>query len=194
MASFMDNLRRMVGFKPKGGEETPKKEKTDRQPGAFNELSRRFLACEDEAQKKDIWDQMCKVLPDTLFLAAMLYEGEDPGAPVRDRDLHASVGSKALYALNESIVTNGNPGYRMAKRRDPRRIHLLTLVQRKSKEEWVALFTDFTKLLPVFGQKYHITMISFNEARQIAKPYKGMIINPGSDAIKLDMSMLKQIK
>lgn len=194
MASFMDNLRRMVGFKPKDGENKPKKEKVSKQPGAFAELSRQFLACEDAAQKGEIWEKMCKVLPDTLFLAAMLYEGEDPNAPVRDRDLHASVGSKSLYALNESIVTNGNPGYRLAKRRDPRRIHLLTLVQRKSKEEWVALFTDFTKLLPVFGQKYHITIISFDEARQIAKPYKGIIVNPGSDAIKFSMSELKTIK
>lgn len=190
----MDNLRRMVGFKPKDGENKPKKEKVSKQPGAFAELSRQFLACEDAAQKGEIWEKMCKVLPDTLFLAAMLYEGEDPNAPVRDRDLHASVGSKSLYALNESIVTNGNPGYRLAKRRDPRRIHLLTLVQRKSKEEWVALFTDFTKLLPVFGQKYHITIISFDEARQIAKPYKGIIVNPGSDAIKFSMSELKTIK
>lgn len=193
MASFMDNLRRMVGFKPRDGE-PKKKEKTNKQPGAFHELSRQFLACEDAAQKGELWNQMCKVLPDTLFLAAMLYEGEDPNAPARDRDLHASVGSRRLYALNESIVTKGNPGYRIAKKSDGRRIHLLTLVQRSSKEEWVALFTDFTKLLPVFGQKYHITLISFEEAKQIAKPYKGIIINPGPDAIKLDMAELKLVK
>lgn len=194
MASFMDNLRKMVGFKPKGGEEKPKKEKASKQPGAFNELSRQFRACEDAAKKGEIWEKMCKVLPDTLFLAAMLYEGEDPNTPVRDRNLHATAGSKSLYALNESIVTNGNPGYRLAKRLDSRRIHLLTLVQRKSKEEWVALFTDFSKLLPVFGQKYHITMISFDEARKIAAPYKGIIINPGPDAIKLEMNELKLIR
>lgn len=194
MASFMDNLRRMVGFKPKDAGEKPKKEKNDRQPGAFNELSKQFMACEDAAQKGEIWNQMCKALPDTLFLAAMIYEGEDPNTPVRDRDLHASVGSKSLYSLNESIVTNGNPGYRLAKRRDTRRIHLLTLVQRKNKEEWVALFTDFTKLLPVFGQKYRVTIISFGEAKKIAEAYKGIIINPGPEAIKLDMSMLKQVK
>ena len=194
MASFMDNLRKMVGFKPKDGEAKPKKEKENKQPGAFNELSRQFLACEDAAQKGEIWEKMCKTLPDTLFLAAMLYEGEDPNTPVRDRNLHATAGAKSLYALNESIVTKGNPGYRLAKKLDPRRIHLLTLIQRKSKEEWVALFTDFTKLLPVFGQKYHITIISFDEARKIAKPYKGIIINPGQDAIKLEMSELKMIK
>lgn len=194
MASFMNSLRKMVGFKPKDEQPKPKKEKSSRQPGAFNELSKQFLACEDEAKKGELWTQMCKTLPDTLFLAAMLYEGEDPNTPVRDRNLHASVGSKGLYALNENIVTNGNPGYRLAKKLDSRRIHLLTLVQRKTKEEWVALFTDFTRLLPVFGQKYHITIISFDEARQIAKPYKGIIINPGQEAIKLSMSELKQVK
>lgn len=194
MASFMDNLRRMVGFKPKDTEAKAKKEKADRQPGAFNELSKQFMACEEAEKKGEIWNQMCKALPDTLFLAAMLYEGEDPNTPVRDRDLHASVGAKSLYALNENIVTNGNPGYRLAKHRDPRRTHLLTLVQRKTKEEWVVLFTDFTKLLPVFGQKYRVMIISFGEAKQIASGYKGIIINPGAEAIKLDMSALKQVK
>lgn len=193
MASFMDNLRRMVGFKPRGGE-PKKKEKLNKQPGAFHELSRQFLACEDAVRQGELWDQLCKALPDMLFLAAMLYEGEDHNAPVRDCELHATAGSKSLYALNESIVTNGNPGYRLAKKSNGKRIHLLTLIQRKSGEEWVALFTDFTKLLPVFGQKYRITIISFDEARQMAKLYKGIIINPGADAIRLNTSDLKLIK
>ena len=56
------------------------------------------------------------------------------------------------------------------------------------------LFTDFTKLLPVFGQKYRVTVISFDEAKQMAAPYSGLVINPGKDAIKLDQSELKKIR
>ena len=193
MASFMNKLRTMVGFKPK--EEAPKAKvpKTDR-VGAFQTLSAQFLACEDEALKAQLWEQMCKALPDTLFLAAMCYEGEDPCAPVRDRDLHATVGAKRLYALNQHIVTHGNPGYRLAKKADSRRVHLCTIIYHKTKEEWVPLFTDFTKLLPVFGQNYRVTLISFAEARQMAKHSKGIVINPGKDAIRLESGQMKNIQ
>jgi len=191
MASFMNKLREMVGFKAQPVEKKEKAPRTDR-IGAFQTLSAQFLACEDEAAKAQLWEQMCKALPDTLFLAAMCYEGEDPNAQPRDRDLHATVGAKRLYALNQHIVTNGNPGYRLAKKADPRRIHLRSIVYHKTKEEWVPLFTDFTRFLPVFGQNTRVTIISFAEARQMAKPYKGLVINPGKDAIRLDNGALKK--
>lgn len=195
MASFMNNLRKMVGFKPKDEEPAKKKKKgAAERVGAFAAQSARFLACEDEAQKAEIWTELCKALPDTLFLAPMCYEGENPNAPVSDRDLHATVGAKRLYALNQHIVTNGNPGYRLAKKSDSRRIHLRTIVYNKTHEEWVPLFTDFTKLLPTFGQKSRVTIISFDEACQMAKPYKGLVINPGKEAIRLSQSELKKVR
>ena len=192
MASFMNKLRTMVGFKAKDEAPKTKAPKTDR-IGAFQTLSAQFLACEDDALKAQLWEQMCKALPDTLFLAAMCYEGEDPNASVRDRDLHATVGAKRLYALNQHIVTYGNPGYRLAKKADSRRVHLRTIIYNKTKEEWVPLFTDFTKLLPVFGQNYRVTVISFAEARQMAKHCKGIVINPGKEAIRLENSQIKNI-
>ncbi|MBR4040029.1 MAG: SseB family protein [Clostridia bacterium] len=191
MASFMNKLRAMVGFKAKGEEKKKAVPKTDR-VGAFQTLSTQFLTCEDDAFKAQLWEQMCKALPDTLFLAAMCYEGDDPNAPVRDRDLHATVGAKGLFAINQHIVTNGNPGYRLAKKADSRRIHLRTIVYNKTKEEWVPLFTDFTRLLPVFGQNFRVTVISFAEARRMAKDCKGLIINPGKDAIRLDNGEMKK--
>lgn len=189
--SFLNNMRRMVGLKPV--EEKPKKPREEIGADAFKLLSERFLACEDETQKAQLWEQMCKALPKTLFLATMCYEGEDPNAPVRDRDLHASVGAKSLYAVNQAVVTNGNPGYRVAKKKETRRLHLHTIVYNKTKEEWVPLFTDFTKLLPVFGQTRRVMVISFEEARQIAKPYQGIVINPGKEAIKLGINDMKNI-
>ena len=192
MASFMNKLRTMVGFKAKDEAPKTKAPKTER-IGAFQTLSAQFLACEDDALKAQLWEQMCKALPDTLFLAAMCYEGEDPNASVRDRDLHATVGAKRLYALNQHIVTHGNPGYRLAKKADSRRVHLRTIIYNKTKEEWVPLFTDFTKLLPVFGQNYRVTVISFAEARQMAKHCKGIVINPGKEAIRLENSQIKNI-
>ena len=191
MASLMNKLRAMVGFKAKEENTKEKAPKVDK-VGAFQTLSAQFLACEDEALKAQLWDQMCKALPDTLFLAAMCYEGDDPNAPVRDRDLHATVGAKRLYAINQHIVTNGNPGYRVTKKAESRRIHLRSIIYHKTKEEWVPLFTDFTKLLPVFGQNFRVTVISFAEARQMAKPYKGIVINPGKDAIRLNNDELKK--
>ena len=86
----------------------------------------------------------------------------------------------------------GNPGYRLAKKADDRRIHLRTLIGQKTKEEWIVLFTDFTALLPVFGQKSRVTLISFSEARQMAKSYQGIMINPGKNAIRLSNSDLKK--
>lgn len=193
MASFLDNLRRMAGFAPKGEEPAKEKEPLDR-IGAFGTLYAKGISCEDEAQRAEIREKMLKVLPDTLFLAPMCYEGENPEAEVHDRALHATVGAKRLYALNQHIVTNGNPGYRLAKKTDSRRVHLRTIVYHKTKEEWVPLFTDFTKLLPVFGQKSRVTVISFDEARQMARPYSGLVVNPGKDAIKLAQSELKKVK
>ena len=194
MASFLDNLRRMVGMKPRNDEEPKKKQEQPDRVGAFAALSAQLLSCEDEAQKAEIREKMCKALPDTLFLAPMCYEGEDPNAPVSDRALHATVGAKRLYALNQHIVTNGNPGYRLAKKSDSRRVHLRTIVYHRTKEEWVPLFTDFTRLLPVFGQKSRVTVISFDEAKKMAAPYSGLVINPGKDAIKLEQSELKKIR
>lgn len=193
MASFLDSLRSMVGMKPKGGEPKKREAPSDR-VGAFAALSAQYLACEDETQKADIMEKMCRALPDTLFLAPMCYEGEDPNAPVSDRTLHATVGAKRLYALNQHIVTHGNPGYRLAKRSDSRRVHLRTLIYHRTKEEWVPLFTDFTRLLPVFGQKSRVTVISFDEAKRMAAPYSGLVINPGKDAVKLGQSELKKIR
>lgn len=190
MGSISDSLRKMVGLPPKPPK--PKPVKAKRGVGVFNELSAKFFACEDADEKEVLWQQMCKALPDTLFLAAMCYEGEDPNAAVQDRSLHATVGSKRLYSVNESIVTHGNPGYRLAKKNDSRRIHLRTIVYNKTKEEWVPLFTDFTKLLPVFGQNSRVTIISYAEAKQIAKPYKGLVINPGKEAIRLGEDELKK--
>lgn len=192
MASFMDSLRKMVGFKPKDSGPAQKKPKAEGRIGAFKELSSRFLASTDEAEKAALWEEMCKALPDTLFLAAMCYEGESPTAAVHDRELHATVGSKHLYSLNESIVTNGNPGYRLTRKMDPRRMHLRTIIYNQSKEEWVPLFTDFTKLLPVFGKKSRVTIISFGEARQLARNSKGIVINPGTDSIYLRGDELKK--
>ncbi|MBQ2989868.1 MAG: SseB family protein [Clostridia bacterium] len=189
--SFLDNLRKMVGMKPKDGEQTPKV-KAEVGAEAFNTLSEKFFACENPEEKAKIWEQMRKALPRTLFLAAMCYEGENPNQPVTDRDLHASTGSKRLYAINQAVVTNGNPGYRMAKQKENRRTHLITMIYNKTKEEWVPLFTDFTKLLPVFGQKYRVMIISFDEARYMAKPYKGIVINPGREAIRLSADELKK--
>ena len=192
MASFMNKLRSMVGFKAKDEAQKAKAPKTDR-VGAFQTLSAQFLACEDDALRAQLWEQMCKALPDTLFLAAMCYEGEDPNVSVRDRDLHATVGAKRLYALNQHIVTHGNPGYRLAKKADSRRVHLRTIIYNETKEEWVPLFTDFTRLLPVFGQNYRVTVISFAEARQMAKHCKGIMINPGKEAIRLESSQIKNL-
>lgn len=193
MASFINNLRRMIGFAPKEEKPGKKKETLDK-VGAFSALSAQWLSCEDEVQKAEIREQMLKVLPDTLFLAPMCYEGENPAAEVHDKELHATMGAKRLYALNQHIVTSGNPGYRLARHTDSRRIHLRSLVYNKTKEEWVPLFTDFTRLLPVFGQKSRVTVISFEEVRQMAKPYSGLVINPGKSAIKFSRDELSRVK
>ena len=50
MASFLDNLRSMVGMKPRDGEPKKRKEQPGR-VGAFAALSVQLLACEDEAQR-----------------------------------------------------------------------------------------------------------------------------------------------
>ena len=189
MASLMDKLRAMAGFgnkvrldgvlAAKGG-------------GSFQALSAEYLACEDAPRKAQLLERMCRTLPKTLFLAAMCYDGDNPNAPVKDREVHVTVGARDLYASNEQIVMKGNPGYRLAKKADDRRIHLRTLIGQKTKEEWIVLFTDFTALLPVFGQKSRVTLISFSEARQMAKSYQGIMINPGKNAVRLSNSDLKK--
>lgn len=191
MASFVDKLRAVIGLKPKakkGGNDFPKSDRI----GAFRTLNEKFLACEDMQQKAEIWAQMCKILPDTLFLAAMCYDGDDPHTASRDRELHATVGAKRLYGSNTQITVHGNPGYRVAKKADDRRIHLRTLIYQKSKEVWVPLFTDFSGVLPMFGANSRMTIISFEEARQMAKSYQGIVINPGKHAIHLDNSLMKK--
>lgn len=184
MASLIDKLRAMTGRKAAA--------KDTQNAGAFHALSNEYLACKDEAHKAVLFHQMCKALPDTLFLCAVCFEGDNPNVPVNDKTLHATVGAERLYEAQQHIVTKGNPGYRLKDKKDKRRIHLRTLVYPKTKEEWVPLFTDFTELLPVFGQKSKVAVISFKEAHQMARANKGLIINPGKDAIRLDNSELKK--
>lgn len=185
MASFVDKLRSMVGLK-KAGEPAA-------DAGAFHALSREYLACENEAQKKVLFHQMCKTLPGTLFLCAVCLEGDNPNIYVHDRDLLLTVGAQRLYGAQESVINKGNPGYRLKDKKDNRRMQLRTFVYPKTKEAWVPLFTDFTEFMPVFGQKSRIAVITFKEARQMAKGSKGIIINPGRDAIRLDNDELKKV-
>lgn len=192
MASFFDRLRGRLGLGKGDGQ--IKKEESVEHAGAFASLSARFLACEDEAQKAEIWESLCRALPKTLFLASMCYEGEDPGAPVRDRVLHATPGARDLFVRRQHIVTRGNPGYRLSRKDDSRRMHLRTIVYNRTKEEWVPLFTDFNRLTPVFGKTARVTIISYKEACQIAAPYCGLVINPGKEAIRIPQSELKKAR
>lgn len=192
--SFLNNLRRMVGFKPTGDDDKTSQIKASVRGLSFVDLLNRYNACEDEAEKAVILGKLKKSLPDTLFLCAFCYDGDDPNVRINDRTLHATQGSKRLYAVNQATVTSGNPGYRLAKKMDSRRMFLRTLVHNKTKQEWVPLFTDFNKLLPVFGTNFRIALISFDEAKAIAKPYSGIIINHGKDAIKLSAEDLKTIR
>lgn len=185
MASLMDQMRKMVGLRPQQEQVTPREG-----AGAFHARREAYLACEDEAQKAALLTQMIRALPDTLFLAAMCYEGEDSTASVQDDKLHATTGARRLYAAQQQIVERGNPGYRHAATADKRRIHLRTLVYQKTKEEWVPLFTDFAELMPVFGRQSRVTLISFEEAREMAGPCSGLVINPASRPILLSNDAL----
>lgn len=186
MPSFVDKLRAVVGMKPKA-------EQQAQSAGAFHTLSREYLACGNETQKAVLFHQMCRALPDTLFLCAVCFEGDNPSAAVHDKQLHATVGAEKLYEAQKDIVTRGNPGYRLKDKKDKRRMHLRTLVYQKTKEAWVPLFTDFSEYLPVFGQNSRVALISFKEAQQMARAGKGLIINPGKDAIRLDHADLKKV-
>lgn len=192
--SFLNNLRKLVGFKPKGDDDKTSQVKASVRGLSFTDLLNRYNACEDEAEKAVIYSKLCKAMPDSLFLCAFCFEGEDPNARVSDRTLHATQGSKRLYAVNQAAVTSGNPGYRLAKKIDSRRMYFRSLVNNKTKEEWIPLFTDFNKLLPVFGTNFRIALISFEEAKAAAKPYSGIIINHGKDAIRLTTEELKTIR
>ena len=189
MASIVDKLRRMMGFASGKGHKDAQGE--DR-GAAFLALLEQFGACEDEARKAQLWQQLCKALPDTLFLAPMCYEDDEPAKAGRDRKIYATVGAKRLYESNAQIIRRGNPGYRLTEKVDDRRMHLRTLIAQKSKEVWVPLFTDFTGLLPMFGKNSRVTIISFAEARQMARSYTGIIINPGKDAIRLNSDALNK--
>ncbi len=192
--SFLNNLRKMVGFKPTGDDDKTSQVKASVRGLSFTDLLNRYNACEDEAEKAVIFAKLCKAMPDSLFLCAFCFEGEDPNARVNDRTLHATQGSKRHYAVNQSTVTSGNPGYRLAKKSDTRRMHFRSLVNNKTKEQWIPLFTDFNKLLPVFGTNFRVALISFEEAKAAAKPYSGIIINHGKDAIRLTTDELKAIR
>ena len=169
-----------------------RREEPPREDSAFDKLSARLAVCEDGEERAQVMREIRGLLPDMLFLASMCYEGDDPAAPVHDKELHATVGSKKLYAANVKALNRGNPGYRLSgKQQDKRRMCLRTLVNRRTSEEWVPLFTDFEKLLAVFGRGTRVTLISFEEARQLARPYHGLMINPGPACVMLEQQALR---
>lgn len=185
--SIFDPIRRLFRRSPKGVEQAT----TD---ASMRALIERFYASKDEEQKSALWKQLCAVLPKSLFLCAFCYDGDNPNAKVSDRTLHATKGSKPLYAANNTAINSGNPGYNLAKTLDNRRMFLRKIVYNPSKEEWVPLFTDFHALMPVFGKNSRISVISFNEAREIAKQSCGIVINPGNNDIRIPVDALNRAK
>lgn len=185
--SILDSIRRLFRRSPKGGEQAT----TD---ASMRALIERFYASKDEEQKAALWKQLCAALPKSLFLCAFCYDGDNPNAKVSDRTLHATKGSKPLYAANSAAINSGNPGYSLAKTLDSRRMFLRKIIYNPSKEEWVPLFTDFHALMPVFGKNFRIAVISFDEARKIAEQSCGIVINPGKNAIKLPADILNRAK
>lgn len=190
--SILDALRGMLSKKsaPAKGDSQRVRDGNER----FLELSARFHASNDPAEKSAIWAQLCKTLPDSLFLAPFCYDDEDPNASIHDRELHATDGAKRLYAVNQPVINRGNPGIRLASKDKKRNMRMRTIIFNKTKEVWIPLFTDFSHLTPVFGRTSRITLITYAEARKLAKPYHGVIINPGPQAIRLGSKDTKELE
>ena len=182
--SIFNFLRSMIGAKPtEEAQPKPAMPKVNASTDKFKALCEKYHAEPDAKEKGEIMGDIIRMLPGTLLLATMCYEGENPTNVVseKERVLRISPGAKQLYGRNQASVMNGNPGYRPAIKSDRRRIHLHTLVNKKTNQTWVPLFTDFTKLLPVFGQNYRVTLISFVEAKDMCRGCSGIVINPSRE-------------
>ena len=195
--SIFNFLRSMIGAKPtEEAQPKPAMPKVNASTDKFKALCDKYNAEPDAKEKGEIMGDIMRMLPGTLLLATMCYEGENPTNVVseKERVLRISPGAKQLYGRNQASVMNGNPGYRPAIKSDRRRIHLHTLVNNKTKETWMPVFTDFTKLLPVFGQQYRVTMLTFAEAKEMAASCSGIVINPGKgSAIHIGKEQLKSM-
>jgi len=105
----MDYLRRRFGsLLPRKHRSELLKEKEVK----LTDLIKQYRQAEEGEEKKALLDRIFALFPTTLFIAAVCFEGDDPSAPVYDRTLHASLGSKALYEQNRPVVMNGNPFYK----------------------------------------------------------------------------------
>ena len=158
------------------------KEKKETMP----KLIAKYHQAESAEEKEKLLGKIYAQFPETLFLASVCYPEDDPTQPVYDRTLHSSPGAKTLYEENQPVVMNGNPGYKIAKKDNGKRMHLRMLVSKSSGQSWIPLFTDFYRFREVFGKTSRVTVISYAEASEIAKPYQGIVVNPGKNAIRLE--------
>lgn len=189
MALF-DSLKSLLKREPYQRTANPK-DAANSANARLAELTARFHACMDPKEKDAIFKQLTKTLHASVFLAAFCYADDNPNAKIRDRELHMTGSAKLLYPSNAPAINVGNPGFAPATKDAKKEMHLRTFINNKTGEVWVPLYTDFGKLIAAFGSETRVTVISFDEARKIAKPYKGLIINPGPQAIGLNFSDMK---
>ena len=190
--SLFDSLRGLLKREAYNRTVSPE-ESANSANARMNDLIARFHACTDAKEKEAIFKQLTKTLPSAVFLAAFCYADDNPRAKIRDRELHMTGGAKLLYPVNAASLNIGNPGFATATKDTKKDIHLRTLISKKTDQVWVPLYTDFGKLIAAFGSDTRVTVISFDEARKIAKPYNGLIINPGPQAIGLSLGEMKGI-
>lgn len=160
----------------------------------MEELIRQYRQAQGEEEKKALLDQIFALFPKTLFIAAVCFPEDDPSAPVYDRTLHASPGSKALYEENKPVVMNGNPFYKPARKDSGKRMHLRMLVGKTKGESFIPLFTDFTKYTPYFGIKSRVALFTIREVREMCQAGQGILINPGEDVLVIKPSDMWRIR
>jgi len=160
----------------------------------LTELIEKYRRAEEGEEKEELLSQIFAKCSTTLFLAAVCFPEDNPAAPVYDRTLHASPGSKTLYEENRAVVMNGNPFYKLGKKDSGKRMHLRMLVGKSSGESFIPLFTDFTKYTPVFGIKSRVALFTIREVKEMCQPGQGILINPGEDVLIIKPSDVRRIR
>ena len=153
-----------------------------------------YHQAETEEEKEKLLNKIYMQIPKTLFLASVCFPDDDPSLAVHDRTLHSSPDAKNLFEANQSVVMNGNPGYKIGKKNCSKRMHLRVLVNKASGQSWIPLFTDFTQYTPHFGVKTRVALFTLREVKAMCQPGQGILIDPGENPLILTSEDLKHIR
>lgn len=150
------------------------------------------------------WGELCKSIPKELYLAPMIYDGEDVKASYDDNKLHFT--QRALELLKSWVKEKevdlanfqsvfpfyGGEGFEFPSSGSSKQMHFRTVSNQK--QEFVSAFTDAKTMNKLFGTKIRVAVVTYDDLVEKSDGCEGIVINPGENSFMINKTNIKNIE